>query len=78
MDLDDYRCTKCGGKSESCFCEPDNVTPKLEESQTTGAQQLNYAIALAEKYCDSCLSHSAEERMTMFRFTMWVREQQHN
>jgi hypothetical protein len=45
MDIDDYRCTKCGGKSESCFCEPDNVTPELEESQTTSVQQLKAEIA---------------------------------
>jgi len=32
MDIDDYRCTKCGGRSESCFCELNNATPELEES----------------------------------------------
>lgn len=41
MDLDDYCCPKCGGKSESCFCEPDDVTPKSEESQTTAVQQIS-------------------------------------
>ena len=46
------------------------------ESAPTDVQQANTTIALAERYCDSSLSHSAEERMTMLRFTMWVREQQ--
>ena len=38
MDLDDYRCTKCSGTSETCFCEPVNVTPELEKPQTTVVQ----------------------------------------
>ena len=55
---------------EECKC----VNRPRRPLEKVGAMN---AIALAERYCDSCLSHSADERMTMFRFTMWVREQPH-
>lgn len=60
MDLDDYKCTKCGRPSEMCSCGDDVGNCDSCDKKNV---PVTYSRVCREHYCDSCFEYIAEKML---------------